>query len=230
MRMRTSLPLTLALAAILAGCANPPPAPPAEANAWRPMKLPGKLSTHYEWSVKEGRAAVSAQADRSASLWRRHVAPELKHARELQFSWWVQDMIPTADLSDPDLGDAPARVLLGFDGDTASLPLRTRLMFDLAKTLTGEEPPYATLVYVWDAKLPVGTVLKHPRSDRVRKIVVDSGAAQLRRWREHRRDVAADFRLVFGEEPGPLLTVALMTDSDNTRSRARAWYGAVELR
>ena len=63
----------------------------------------------------------------------------------------------------------------------------------------------------------------------IRKIVIDSGTGQLRRWRDHRRDLAADFRLAFGEEPGPLVSVAFMTDSDNTRSQARAWYGAVEL-
>ena len=45
----------------------------------------------------------------------------------------------------------------------------------LAEALTGERPPYATLVYVWDATAPVGTVIINPRSDRIRKIVVDSG-------------------------------------------------------
>ena len=58
----------------------------------------------------------------------------------------------------------------------------------------------------------------------VRKMVLDSGADSLRQWRTHRRDVAADFRAVFGEEPGRLAAVAVMTDSDNTRSRAKAWY------
>jgi len=41
--------------------------------------------------------------------------------------------------------------------------------------------------------------------------------------------VAADFRRAFGEEPGPLVAIAVMTDSDNTRSRSRAWYGPVRL-
>ena len=104
------------------------------------------------------------------------------------------------------------------------------MMFDLAQTMTGEAPPYATLIYVWDSSLPVGTVVKHPRSDRVRKIVVDSGPQQLRRWRDHRRDLAADFRLAFGEAPGPLLSMAVMTDSDNNRATARTWYGPVELK
>jgi hypothetical protein len=84
-------------------------------------------------------------------------------------------------------------------------------------------------MYVWESSAPVGTVIIDGRSDRVRKIVVDSGAAHLRGWRDHRRDLVADFRLAFGEDPGPLTAIALMTDSDNTRSRAEAWYGPVTV-
>jgi hypothetical protein len=51
----------------------------------------------------------------------------------------------------------------------------------------------------------------------------------LRQWRDHRRDLAADFRLAFGEEPGPLQSIAVMTDTDNTGSSAQAWYGAITL-
>lgn len=214
----------------LAGCATAPaPTAPADGD-WQPLALPGKPATHYEWVSKDGRAAVMARSDRSASMWRKRFLPALAAPREARFSWWVQDLIPTADMGDAELDDGSARVLFGFDGDVGSLPLRTRMMFDLAAALTGEQPPYATLMYVWDATRPVGTVLMHPRSDRIRKIVVDSGTGGLRRWRDHTRDLAADFKLAFGEAPGPLVSVAFMTDSDNTRSAARAWYGAVELR
>ena len=223
--------LALGLAAILQACTSTPPAPAADAAGdWQPMTLPGKTATRYEWSEKEGRRAIMASSEHSASLWRRRLKPVRQPVGEVRFSWWVQDVIAGADLTDADRGDAPARVMFAFDGDIATLPLRTRMLFDLAQALTGEEPPYATLMYVWDAHLPVGTVVINPRSDRVRSIVVDSGSAELRRWRDHRRDLAADFRHAFSEEPGPLTSVALMTDSDNTRSQARAWYGPVELR
>ncbi|MEK8029266.1 DUF3047 domain-containing protein [Ideonella sp. DXS29W] len=227
----------VAVSTVIAGCATGPQ--PAVVGAvsgggepgdWHPMPFPGKPPTHYEWSEKEGRRAVLAVADRSAGMWRKRIDPAASRPREAAFSWWVQDAIPGADLTDADRGDAPARVMFGFDGDVAALPLSTRMFFDLVQTLTGEQPPYATLVYVWDARQPVGTVLVHPRSDRVRTIVVDSGAGELRRWRDHRRDLAADFRLAFGEDPGPLVSVAFMTDSDNTRSQAKTWYGSVELR
>ena len=40
----------------------------------------------------------------------------------------------------------------------------------------------------------------------------------------------ADFELAFGEAPGALLGIAVMTDSDNTQSTAQAWYGDIALR
>lgn len=218
---------TPAFAALLTACASPPP--DNTATGWHEVRLPGKASTRYQPAHKDGRDATAALSERSASLWRRHVRGTLVPVGEVSFSWWVQDLVAGANVAEQGLTDAPARVLFSFEGDTAKLPQRTRAMFELAEALTGERPPYATLVYVWDATLPVGTVIVNPRSDRVRKIVVDSGPAQLRRWRDHRRNLAADFRLAFGEEPGALASVGLMTDSDNTGSRAASWYGPIQF-
>ncbi|MCF8206349.1 MAG: DUF3047 domain-containing protein [Methylotenera sp.] len=220
--------LNLGALAVLAGCATSTPPPPT-ADGWQPLALPGKALTRYSWTEKDGRPALEAAAERSASIWRKRLDPALTSVREVRFSWWVQHLIPGANVSEVEHEDAVARVIFGFGGDIDSLPMRTRMKFELAQALTGEAPPYATLMYVWDSKLPVGTVVINPRSDRIRKIVVDSGPAELRRWRDHRRDLAADFRLAFGEEPGPLQSMAVMTDSDNNRGSARTWYGPVEL-
>ena len=84
-------------------------------------------------------------------------------------------------------------------------------------------------MYVWDAKAPIGSVISHPRTDRIRKIVVESGTAGLRTWRSYRRDLAADYRLAFGEAPGALQALALMTDGDNTQSQLATWYGDITL-
>ncbi|WP_457447291.1 DUF3047 domain-containing protein [Roseateles sp. P5_E4] len=221
--------LAFSALALLAGCATTV-APPPAAEGWQPLALPGKKLTQYSWTEKDGRPALEAASDRSASIWRKRLEPAPPNVGEVSFSWWVQSLIPGANVSDIDHEDAVARVIFGFAGDIDKLPLRTRMKFELAQALTGEVPPYATLMYVWDSKLPVGTVVINPRSDRIRKIVVDSGPAELRRWREHRRDLAADFRLAFGEAPGPLTSMAVMTDSDNSRASARTWYGPVELK
>jgi len=221
--------LLVALSALwaMAGCAT---TPPPGADTWHAMPIPGKEATRYEWTEKEGRAALRAQSKGSASMWRKRVEPGSPKTSEVDFSWWVQDLVPNASVAEADREDAAARVIFGFAGDIGTLPARTRMMFDMAHALTGEAPPYATLMYVWDSQLPVGTVVVNPRSDRIRKIVVDSGPQHLRQWRNHRRNLQADFKLAFGEEPGRLTSVAVMTDSDNTRSQGQTWYGNVELR
>jgi hypothetical protein len=201
----------------------------ADAEGWHDVRLPGKEQTLYRQTVLEGRRATAARSARSASMWRRKLAVPPTALGDVSFSWWVRDLIGNASVADVDREDSPARVLFAFGGDVSRLPRRTRAMFELAEALTGEAPPFATLMYVWEAQAPLESVIVNPRSDRIRKIVVDSGSSQLRRWRDHRRNLVADFQRAFGEAPGPLTSVALMTDSDNTSSTAEAYYGPVKL-
>lgn len=201
---------------------------PPQADGWHAVPIPGKESTVYRWSTKDGRTAWHARSERSASMWRRH-APRDIAARELSFSWWVPGVLRDASVADASREDAAARVILAFEGDESKLPWRTRALYDLAEALTGERPPYATLMYVWDAQAAPGSVIVNPKTDRVRKIVVDAADQGLGRWRDHRRDFAADFRRAFGEEPGRVVAVAVMTDTDNTGSSAEAWYGPIEF-
>ena len=78
-------------------------------------------------------------------------------------------------------------------------------------------------------KLPVGTVIVNPRTDRVRKIVVETGADHLKQWMHYERQIKDDFEKAFGEPAGTLLGLAIMTDTDNTQGKARAWYGEIRL-
>lgn len=231
MALRSITRRLLVLSALtLVACARAPgPAPEGVAHAWYEVDLPGKMPTRYRRSHVDGRDAWHARAERSASLMQRAIDPPTVPRGTVQFSWWVPELIEPADLRDPDRADSPVRVVLAFDGDMARLPARTRAMYELARTLTGREPPYATLMYVWSNDLPIGTIVPGGRSDRIRKIVVDSGPGNLRQWRVHTRDVARDFQLAFGEEPGLLKAVGMMTDADNTGANAEAWYGEIEL-
>lgn len=217
-----------------AGPADTPPTdatPPADATAltpdWKPFTLPGKRATQYQLTTKDGRWAIEAQADASASMLRRSVDLPVDQLGDVEWSWMIDAPLAEADLGVAERADSPARLVFAFEGDRSRLSPRTRMLFELAKALTGEEPPYATLVYAWSTRTPTETVLHNARSDRIRKIVVDSGAQHAKSWRHYRRHLAADFQRAFGEPPGRLIGVALMTDADNTRSRAHAWYGRI---
>lgn len=225
------------LVATITGCATAP-APMAQKAAepnrespleWAAIRLPGKQQTSYRRLELDGRQVVHARSDSAASLLRRKVWLEPQELRSIRFSWRVQELIAQADLTDMDQSDSPVRVIMAFDGDHSRLSMRDRLAFELAQAVTGETPPFATLMYVWDNRVPPETVIRSGRTDRVRKIVVESGARRLGRWNDYERDIDADFRKSFGEPPGRLLFIGLMTDSDNTRSVAEGWYGEIRL-
>lgn len=219
----------------LAACQHAPvPAPVVPSSVqwtdgWQPFVLPGKTATIYQTAHADGRWVLHAQSERSASMYRRSVRIEPERLGQVSFSWKVPALLSDADVRESETEDAVVRVMLAFDGDPARLNARTRLMFDLMQSLSGEVPPFATLMYVWDSRAELDSVVLNKRSDRVRKIVLESGPTHLGQWRSYRRDVRADFRRAFGEEPGALIGVAVMTDSDNTRSRAEAWYGEIRF-
>lgn len=122
---------------------------------WHNVALPGKVRTAYTEITQNGRPLVYAESTGSASMLRRRLNIEASHLGRVGFSWRVPELIPDADLSDRDASDSPASLILAFDGDHGKLSLRNRMLFELAHALTGETPPFATLMYVWDNKMPV---------------------------------------------------------------------------
>jgi len=46
-------------------------------------------------------------------------------------------------------------------------------------------------------------------------------------WITEERDVLEDYRKAFGEDPGDVTGVAIMTNTDNIGGQATAWYGDI---
>ncbi len=196
---------------------------------WQAMRLPGKLLTAYRVSPQGQRDALLAESASSASMLRQalHIQPD--QLGTLQFDWRVDQLIPGADMRQRDTEDSPVRLIMVFEGDRQRFSAQNNLLSELTLGLTGEPLPYATLMYVWCNDCPAESVIVNPRTDRIRKLAVESGADRVGQWLRYRRDIRADFQKAFGEEPGALLGVAIMTDTDNTRSTTRAWYGTIRL-
>jgi hypothetical protein len=72
-------------------------------------------------------------------------------------------------------------------------------------------------------------VIENLHTSRIRMVVADSGDANLGAWREETRNLYEDYRRAFGEEPGPIRSVAIMTDTDNTGEEAEAYYGDISF-
>lgn len=240
--------LLLPLVVVLAACAgprqsagpgaadDPATSPWAQASVsdtvppsgvWKHQEFPGKRANRYRYARVDGRDAVLVSAASSISMLRKQVHIPAAELSRVRFSWKLPRLIDDADLSDRDRADAPVRIVLAFEGDRSKFSQRDAMLSELAHALTGEPMPYATLMYVWDTQAAPGTVLTSKRTSRIRKLVMESGARNLNQWLDYERDVRADFEKAFGEAPGALVSIGIMTDTDNTESSTTAWYGPV---
>ena len=200
-----------------------------KAQAWTHYKLPGKTPSQFDYELKDGRDAIAAKAQSSASMLRQVMRVEPAALGRIKFSWKLPDLIQHADMSQREFDDSPVRVVLAFEGDRSKFSSKNAMLSELAHALTGEPMPYATLMYVWCNTCEPETVIFNPHTDRIRKLPLESGSNKLNRWMDYERVVRDDFVKAFGEEPGMLTSISIMTDTDNTKSVARAWYGAVSL-
>jgi len=199
-------------------------------NGWNFYRIaPYKKNTVYRLENYQGRTVLSANSKTSASGLAIKLRPRQANNLWLQWEWKATNAIPNADNADGPSDDAPLRILVAFDGNKSKLSLKERLNFEMANLISGQEMPYATLMYIWSGKTPVDTIITNAHTTRIKMIVVDSGWDGLGQWHKHQRDLAADYKRAYGEAPGEVIGIALLTDTDNTKSETRAFYGDIEL-
>ena len=205
------------------------PAPP-----WRVVGLPRqtKPATRYSVQLLDGQRAlrIEAQASYGNLVHALDAPPEQAH--RLAWRWRLDEPNPAADLRRKDADDSPVKVCAMFDLPTAALPFVDRQVLRLARLRAGEDLPSAVVCYVWDSRLPAGTVLDNAYTRRIRMMVLRGPDAPLRSWMGEQRDIAADFLRLFGDETKvlpPLVGVLVGADADNTLGRSLAWLSAITL-
>ena len=197
---------------------------------WEPLTFGSlKTPTKYDLVESDGTVVARARADAAAAGLNFPVKFDVRSAPVVEFRWKIAKLIDDADSRIAAKEDSPVRLVLGFDGDKSKLTFKERTASVLAKSATGKELPYAQLIYVWSNSEPVGTVIENTHTRRVRMIVAATGAGNAGKWVTLTRNVPEDFKRAFGEDPGTLTDVGIMTDTDNTGASVEAWYGDIRF-
>lgn len=181
--------------------------------------------TRYEIAQCDDRTVVHSMADCSTSGLRCDVDIDPTTLPWLSWEWRVDRVVTEATVAKDELDDSPARVIVAFDGDLAGLTLAELMFQEQVETFTGYTLPFATLMYVWDGQAKPESVFQYPRTGRIRYLVAESGADNVGRWLNYRRNVVEDYRRVFGGAPARIRSVGAMTDSDDLKTHSEAWFG-----
>jgi hypothetical protein len=99
-----------------------------------------------------------------------------------------------------------------------------RTKYALTKALYGENPPHASLNYIWANREHARRIMVSPYTDRSRMIVMRSGNGEAGRWVEETVNILEGYRAAFGEDPPREASLAVMSDADNTGESAVGFF------
>jgi hypothetical protein len=197
---------------------------------WNVLRLSTrKPLTAYRLMVDDGIVVLHARAQSSVAGMVHSIGIDPNARPVVKWRWKVSAAIDGANNRIGAKEDAPARLVFAFDGNRDKLSLADRALSLIAQRITQRDLPYATLMYIFSDCAPVGTIIPNPYTRRVQMIVAAGSRDGIGEWQVHSRNVRDDYRRAFGEDPGNITDVGVMTDTDNTGTSVEAWYGDIHF-
>jgi hypothetical protein len=198
-------------------------------DGWAPLTFK-KIDRHTTYEpVKDGPVSVvKAVSEASASGMTKAVAIDPREYPIVRWRWKVENLLQKGNVHRKDGDDYPARLYITFAYEPAKVSFGRKLKYQAGRALFGDIP-IGALNYIWDGQSPIGTMVDNAFTDFAKMIVVESGPQRIGTWVEEERNVYEDYRRAFGEEPPAISGVAIMSDTDNTKERAVAYYGDIHF-
>jgi len=157
----------------------------------------------------EGRLALRLRSDKSSFLLYRDVIVDLAETPNLTWSWKVMRLPAAGDARTPKKDDQAAQLYVVFP----------RWPSPVTKS--------DVIGYLWDTSAPVDSRLTSAKAENVKLIVVESGRQNVGTWRRFERNVLDDYVALFNRKPPRVGKIALMIDSNDTRSDAESFVASL---
>lgn len=165
--------------------------------------------TEYRLIPEKDTIVVEAISLATASGLVKKISFDPKEYRHLRWSWKIDRTISGGDETTKAGDDYAARIYVVFAGK----------FFWQTKAIN----------YIWANNLKKGEYIPNAYTSSAMMVAVESGSGGTGQWLVEERDIYADYKTLFGSEPGEASAIAIMTDTDDTGGKAKAWYGDITL-
>jgi hypothetical protein len=197
---------------------------------WSELKLPRRDATTYSLIDTAEVIAIKAESMNSASGLVYKVDIDPAEYPILEWSWKVSGPVENGDYKTKAGDDYAARIYITFDYDKRNLKLGERIKYETFRTFSRFPIPLRALNYIWANEAEVGTIAPNAYTNWVYMIAAESGEEHAGVWRIQTQNIYEDFLSAFEEQPPRINGIAIMSDTDNTKSSAVAFYGDIIFR
>ncbi len=197
---------------------------------WSVLSFPRRDATQYSLNTQDSILSIKAESSNSASGLVYQVEINPAEYPIIEWRWQVQAPVKDGNYQTKNGDDYAARIYITFDYDKSNLSLGDRIKYNALKTFTRFPIPIRAINYIWANNAPIDTIAPNAYSDWVYMIVAESGNERSNTWNIQTRNIFEDYKTTFGEAPPNISGVAIMTDTDNTKNSATAYYGDIIFR
>lgn len=187
----------------------------------------GQKQTQYDLVESERGTVVRARTEGGTSSLYTEPNIDLTTHPILKWHWKIGRLAQT-DIRTQRRNDITAGLVVTFDHN--ELGLVQRLKGLLLSILGYHIVPKRALIYFWANRVQQDSVHEGIFIDWHTKVAVRSGSTHVGTWVTERRNVLHDYRTIFGNDPPPIESIALITETSNTGEQATAYYGDLSFR
>lgn len=178
---------------------------------WKVKKWAGKVDVAFK---EEGdRNCVTLRSHKSSWAFLRDVKPDLKSTPFLTWHWRVDAYPAKADGRSKKTDDQAAQVYVVFPGTNSPLTFGM-----------GRGWGHRIVGYTWETVTAKGTTYVSTKNSKTKIIVLRNSKDGAGRWVYEKRNVAEDFKKIFGTKAPNPVAVLFQIDSDDTGSSARSAF------
>jgi len=199
---------------------------------WKPLNFIN-IDKHTQYTIEEVNthgSVLKAISDRSASglVWNESF--NVNESPILRWKWKVSNVFSKGNAKIKSGDDYPIRIYIMFEYDTETSGLWESAMFESAKLIYGEYPPFRSLNYIWANKDHKENIISNSFTDLSQMFLRQKGSKHAGEWMVENVNILEDYQRAFGGIPPNKASLAIMSDSDNTGESATAWVDYIELR
>lgn len=195
---------------------------PDAGDAWKLYTVAGSLNPLVHQPVD---GALKLTSDSSAGLLWRPLGFDPREEPLLSWRWKVSRTFDTSTPLSPEFDNFPARLLVGFDSGWSNAGPAAVSWRRKVERVTGVTPPARALCYTFGGHLPKNEGVDAAFGEgRIVVINLRTTHSTPGQWYGEVRDIAADYRAIFGEPAPRVMAIGLGCDSHRLETEVSAFF------